>query len=199
MDNGNDSIEGGTTVENNRDLVNDTLPADYVKRIADLQNLTAIQRSPGNGDADDYMRGMANGMILAEATMKGEEPVYMEGPVQSRAGLPVAGYKATQPQAAIDAVNTFKEFEERTLRHIDTLMGTGTIRDQIRKSFDAADGSTGSTGVNVDGRWMAIGRTQLQQAFMSLCRGVFQPGRVRLPEDEPPRDIMQHAGEDTVG
>lgn len=77
-------------------------------------------------------------------------------------GLPVAGYKPTQPQAAIDAVNVFKALEERTLRALDEL----------------ADSE-----VDYDPRWHAIGRTQLQQAFMAINRAVFQPGRVRLPED----------------
>jgi hypothetical protein len=75
-------------------------------------------------------------------------------------GLPVAGYKATQSPLAIAAVNTFKELEERTLRHAESLQG------------DA-----------VDQRWLAIGRTQVQQGFMALNRAVFQPGRVALPED----------------
>lgn len=75
-------------------------------------------------------------------------------------GLPVAGYKPTQPQWAIDAVNGFKELEERTLRAIDR----------------AAE-------QDIDPRFLAIGRTQLQQAFMAINRAIFQPGRVALPED----------------
>lgn len=82
-------------------------------------------------------------------------------------GLPVAGYKPTQPQTAINAVNEFKYLEERVLRHIDALEGHG------------------AAGVfsDADKRLLAIGRTQLQGAFMFLARAVFQPGRVTLPED----------------
>lgn len=85
-------------------------------------------------------------------------------------GLPVAGYKPTQPQAAIDAVNVFKHLEERTLRHIEALEGHG------------------AAGVfsDADKRLLAIGRTQLQGAFMFLARAIFQPGRVKLPEDGHP-------------
>ena len=75
--------------------------------------------------------------------------------------LPVSGYKP-QTQSKVDAVNEFKADEERILRKIETLMVSG----------------------DVDGRWMAIGRTQLEQAFMAINRSVFQPGRASLPEDQ---------------
>jgi hypothetical protein len=32
---------------------------------------------------------------------------------------------------------------------------------------------------------IALGRTKTQEAFMWLVRSIFQPTRVRLPEDEP--------------
>ena len=79
-------------------------------------------------------------------------------------GLPVAGYKPTQPPEAIEAVNRFKELEERTLRAIEALSVAGSAVDH-------------------DPRWLAIGRTDLQRAFMAINRAVFQPGRVALPED----------------
>lgn len=76
-------------------------------------------------------------------------------------GLPVAGYKKTQSQEAIDLVNRFKQDEERLLRKLDRL------KDD--KAYDQ--------------RWLAIGRTQLEEAFMFINRAVFVPGRVMLPED----------------
>ena len=79
-------------------------------------------------------------------------------------GLPVAGYKA-QSSEKIALVNYFKEIEERILRVLDDLQGDG-----------------GAEGV--DKRWLAIGRTQLEQAFMAINRSVFQPGRVSLPGDK---------------
>lgn len=75
-------------------------------------------------------------------------------------GLDVKGYKPTQPQWAMNAVNGFKELEERVLRGIEAL-----------------------DGADVDGRFMAIGRTQVQQGFMAINRAIFQPQRVSLPED----------------
>lgn len=85
-------------------------------------------------------------------------------------GLPVHGYKPTQSPEAIAAVNAFKELEERVLRHIDHLAST--------------------PGNEPDKRLLAIGRTQLQGAFMFLACAVFQPGRIALPEDEP-ADLLE--------
>ena len=75
-------------------------------------------------------------------------------------GLPVAGY---QPQTddKIAIVNFNKELEERALRQLDVLAKTP----------------------GVDGRWLAIGRTAIENGFMAVNRAVFQPARINLPED----------------
>lgn len=77
-------------------------------------------------------------------------------------GLPVAGY---QPQSddAILLVNLMKATEEKLLRGLDDL----AARDDIDK------------------RWLAIGRTQIEQGFMAVNRSIFRPGRVALPGDAP--------------
>lgn len=74
--------------------------------------------------------------------------------------LPVSGYK---PQTEFDVmlVNLNKEREERILRALD----------------DLADMP------GLDKRWLAIGRTHIEQGFMAVNRAVFQPGRAALPED----------------
>lgn len=82
-------------------------------------------------------------------------------PQAAHLGLPVAGYKA-QPQDRIDLVNGFKADEERLLRKLDALR---------------------EGGPDVDQRWLALGRTQLEQAFMAINRAVFRPDRAPLPED----------------
>lgn len=76
-------------------------------------------------------------------------------------GLPVAGY---QPQTAerVALVNMNKDLEERALRQLDALAG----RDDIDK------------------RWLAVARTQIEQGFMAANRAVFQPARIRLAIDE---------------
>jgi hypothetical protein len=75
-------------------------------------------------------------------------------------GLPVSGYQA-QSQSNIDKVNAAKRLEEIVLRHLDVL---------------AAD-------PEIDQRWLAIARTNIEQGFMAANRAVFKPGRVRLIED----------------
>lgn len=78
------------------------------------------------------------------------------------AGLPVAGYKKTQPQWALDLVNRNKVLEEKILRQIDehVLLNASSDRD-------------------IDQRAVSLARTKIQEAFMWLNRGVFQPERLK--------------------
>lgn len=76
-------------------------------------------------------------------------------------GLPVSGYKA-QSDFKVDLVNRNKANEERQLRLME---------------IDAKAG-------DADGRWLAIAKTHMEQAYMAWNRAIFQPGRVSLPEDE---------------
>jgi hypothetical protein len=76
-------------------------------------------------------------------------------------GLPVKGYQA-QTDKAIALVNRMKVMEEELLRELDAM----------------------ANDMNIDQRWLAIGRTGIQQAFMVINRSVFQPGRITLPGDE---------------
>lgn len=76
-------------------------------------------------------------------------------------GLPVAGYKPQTPEA-VALVNRMKEMEEKLLRELDAMAGD----------------------LNIDGRWLQMGRTSLQNAFMQINRSVFQPGRITLPGDD---------------
>lgn len=76
-------------------------------------------------------------------------------------GLPVAGYRA-QSDGAVALVNENKRVEEAILRTLDAMRGDGSY----------------------DQRWLAIGRTHIEQGFMAINRAVFQPARVRLPEDD---------------
>lgn len=75
-------------------------------------------------------------------------------------GLPVAGY---QPQTddKVQIVNRAKELEERVLRHLDGLRANPAC----------------------DQRMVSIAVTGIQEAFMWANRAVFQPSRVKLPDD----------------
>lgn len=72
-------------------------------------------------------------------------------------GLPVKGYKPTQPEWAIKAANNIKVLEEKLLRELDDLVAKGS---------------------DVDQRWVAIGRTTIQQGCMGAVRAIFQPQRI---------------------
>ncbi len=78
-------------------------------------------------------------------------------------GLPVAGYR-TQSDLAVAMVNANKRLEEIVLRALDELRAH-------------------STGNGVDQRWLAIGRTHIEQGFMAVNRAIFQPERVKLEGD----------------
>jgi hypothetical protein len=71
-------------------------------------------------------------------------------------GLPVAGYRP-QTDAAVDLVNKNKKMEEAILMVLDVLAQT-----------------------EADKRWLAIGRTHIEQGFMAINRAIFKPGRVKL-------------------
>lgn len=73
-------------------------------------------------------------------------------------GLPVAGYKP-QSDDNVAIVNANKKLEEIVLRGLDEMK---------------------LLGGSIDQRWLAIGRTHIEQGFMAINRAVFQPGRVEL-------------------
>lgn len=80
--------------------------------------------------------------------------------MDSHKGLPVEGYRP-QSAEAVALVNEAKQLEEKVLRHLDRL----------------------ASRQDIDKRWLAIGRTNIEQGFMAANRAVFQPSRVSLPGD----------------
>lgn len=75
-------------------------------------------------------------------------------------GLPVAGYRP-QNDVALALVNANKRSEEALLRTLDEL----------------------AARPDIDKRWLAIGRTAIEQGFMAVNRAIFQPERIALPSD----------------
>lgn len=71
--------------------------------------------------------------------------------------MPVSGY-TSQSDHNIGLVNLNKQHEEKMLRFLDTMV------DQDR----------------YDQRWLAIARTNFEQAYMALNRSIFKPQRVKL-------------------
>lgn len=72
----------------------------------------------------------------------------------------ILGYRP-QSSETISIVNSMKCTEEQILRVLDAM----------------------AQGPEIDQRWLAIGRSQLEQAFMAINRSVFRPARVTLPDD----------------
>ena len=81
----------------------------------------------------------------------------MSAPMRVHDGLPVKGYQA-QTSRNVDLVNSNKLLEEQCLQVLDQLA-----------TFD-----------DVDKRWLEIGRTNLEQAWMAINRSIFKPSRVKL-------------------
>lgn len=76
--------------------------------------------------------------------------------------LPVSGYRP-QSDLAVELVNQNKAAEEAVLRLLDGL----------------------AEFPGIDRRWLAVGRTHIEQGFMAANRAVFRPGRVQLAGDAP--------------
>ena len=76
--------------------------------------------------------------------------------------LPVSGYRP-QAQSAVDLVNANKAAEETCLRMLDVL----------------------AQDPNTDKRWLAIGRTAIENGWMAVNRAVFKPSRAKLAGDPP--------------
>lgn len=72
-------------------------------------------------------------------------------------GLPVQGYRP-QSGAAVDLVNQNKGLEEQCLRVLDGL----------------------ALNPDVDKRWLAIGRTAIENGWMAVNRSVFKPSRIKF-------------------
>lgn len=76
--------------------------------------------------------------------------------------LPIAGY-TPQGDDKVAVVNHAKELEERVLRHLDYLRSRADL---------------------FDGRMVSEAITCIQTGFMWANRAVFQPQRIKLPEDQ---------------
>lgn len=77
-------------------------------------------------------------------------------------GLPVAGCRP-QSSENVAFVNANKIAEEHFLRLLDLLQTK-----------------------DVDQRWLAVGRTHIEQGFMAVNRAIFRPARVVLDADALP-------------
>lgn len=102
-----------------------------------------------------------SGQDLSVHEIQPGEELIVEGSVtaEKMSGLPVAGYRP-QSMDAIARANALKQMEERVLRLLDELKADPEI----------------------DQRWLATGRTDIEKGFSCAVRSIFKPGRVELPE-----------------
>lgn len=77
--------------------------------------------------------------------------------------MPVAGY-TPQSDDKIALANELKQAEERYLRILDRMRTSGGAYDQ---------------------RFVSLAFTSMQETNMWAVRAVFQPTRIKLPEDGP--------------
>lgn len=52
----------------------------HAEKLGKLRDLVGVQSAPGNVDASEYHRGMANGLVLALSVFTGQEPEFHEVP-----------------------------------------------------------------------------------------------------------------------
>lgn len=118
----------------------------------DVASRGEVQVNPG--EVRDFYVHQAQDLRIHEI-QPGEAPAE----AVTHIGLPVAGYRP-QDDDAVSKVNGLKQHEERVLRALDALREDPQI----------------------DQRWLAIGRSSIEQGFMAANRAVFKPGRVELAE-----------------
>lgn len=80
-------------------------------------------------------------------------------------GLPVAGYKS-QSDVNVALANEGKAFEERYLRWLDKLVDHRPATEPWPDQY-----------------FIALARTHIQTGAMFAIRSIFQPTRIKLPED----------------
>lgn len=71
---------------------------------------------------------------------------------------PISGYR----DLTDDEIDTINQIKEKAAE-------VGVLCDKIESGMHGAN-------INVDPRWLAIGRTDLQKGFMSLTRAIARPG-----------------------
>lgn len=121
-------------------------------------------------DLDTYIRilidEVARIVNKPSAPSAEKEKDMSEKDYTNPSGAQIPGYRQ-QSQANLEVVKFHKEWEERTLRHLDWL------REQP----------------GVDQRWLQMGRSNIEVAFMEVNRAVMQPQRIALPEDAEPEKL----------
>lgn len=94
----------------------------------------------------------------------------------------VAGYTA-QPDAKVALVNSFKELEERLYRAIEKAETEGRVSYGVDGLPNGDHRDHNGSHVYRRNYWVERAVEHFAEGFMALNRAVFQPQRIRLPED----------------
>lgn len=141
----------------------------------------------------------------AQATAKAAQPEPPKAatppepePVTAR----VHGYRQ-QSERTMQIVNFHKLLEAQTLDCIDTL--SAALKEEMQMhaevvaqyqtegyKFDPpevqkakfAEFQEKIDDLNTAGRWLAVGRTDIEKGWMAINRSVFRPARVRVPQEQ---------------
>lgn len=68
-----------------------------------------------------------------------------------------------------------KGYQPLTNHKVDTVNENKVLEEQVLRRLDELEDLVG-----VDRRWLAIGRTAIEQGFMAVNRSVFKPERVKI-------------------
>jgi len=107
------------------------------KIFQDIKDVTAVAVAPGNANTNHYMRGMANGLILAEAIIEDKEPKYIEADAVNE--FTVAQYQAEAQRTKSEQfhVGIFKVQCDRDILH--AVIGIATegaeLLDPVKKAM----------------------------------------------------------------
>lgn len=136
----------------------------YANATAEITTLEGVMTA---GREDWIIRGVKGELYPCKPDIFAA--TYDAAEAEKHGGLPVAGYKP-QSNAAVDIVNVNKQLEECVLRQLDNL---ATMKGPAASNDVPSE-------ITVDQRWLAIGRTAIENGFMAVNRAIFKPGRVKL-------------------
>jgi hypothetical protein len=151
-------------------------------KILDENDIEVIMHSEGSAAFKErgapvvetvFPGGVAARLTVEAAQRIGRAAEQLEPQTKEHKPIPVAGYKP-QNQDKIDLANEGKQLEERVLRYIEK------VEYRLKGHMDGPGQESIRDG---DARFAAIGRTQIQLGFMMVIRAIFNPERIKLPED----------------
>ena len=77
-------------------------------------------------------------------------------------------------------MGAIKGYRDLSSDEIALMNEVKTLAEQVGDLIEKLQGHP-----DTDKRWLAIGRTAIENGFMAVNRAVFQPARAKLPGDAP--------------